>query len=343
MNKKVIVFNHVSKYFNLNRDKSLKSKFINSYKKETLNNFLAINDVTFEIKRGESVGLWGENGSGKSTILKLISGLYLPNQGKVTVKGSVASVLELGVGLHPELTGRENIFFYSSVLNIPHSIILNNFKEIVDFFGFEKFLDVPVKRYSSGMKSRLAFSIAAFSNADILLFDEVMAVGDLDFKERAMDKINQLRKEKTIIFTSHSYSVVQQLCDRMLTFHEGKIVRHSNSKMVKFLKNLNNGVEIKAEAMSNSMSPSINKGDIVNIKKINYKSLKIGDIVAFIFSNLDQMIIHRVVAKRILQSGKVKFFTRGDFSHETDPWVLSEKEYLGKVMKIQKNYSVIAK
>lgn len=335
--EKTIVFDKVTKSFDLDRDRLLKKEFIcNLWGGNEKENFTAIKEVSFEVYKGESIGLWGENGSGKSTILKLIGGLYQPDSGTVSVVGRVAPVLELGVGLHPDLSGSDNIYFYSSILNIPKDKVKQNFNKIVDFFGFKNFLEIPVKRYSSGMKSRLAFSIAAFSEADILLFDEILAVGDTDFRELAMQKINELRKNKTIIFTSHSYTVIQQLCDRMISFHKGRISNFSNSLSSEFLRNLDDGIEVKAMASSNSMIPVIKKGDLIKIKKVSYERLKVGDIVAFLFPNLDKMIVHRVVAKKEMLDGQIKCFTKGDFSYETDPWFLDKKDYLGKVLEIKK-------
>jgi ABC-type polysaccharide/polyol phosphate transport system ATPase subunit len=337
--EKVIIFDQVTKSFDLNRDRLLKGKlgsFWGGIKRER---FKAVKNVSFEVFKGESVGLWGENGSGKSTVLKLIGGLYRPDSGKVTVKGSVAPVLELGIGLHPDLSGSENIYFYSSILNISKDKVKRNFDEIVDFFGFENFLDVPVKRYSSGMKTRLAFSIAVFSDAQILLLDEILAVGDVDFKERALRMMREMRGKKTIVFTTHSYTTMQQLCNRMINLRNGEIHNFSSSPGVNFLRNLDEGVEFRAEACSGSMEPVIKKGDVMSIKKISYSKLKVGDIVAFLFSNLDQMVVHRVVAKRETLDGQIKCYTKGDFSYENDPWFLIEKDYVGKVIKIEKGRS----
>lgn len=332
----VIEFDGVTKSFDLDRDKLLKKKLTNVFGRGKEEKFMAIDDISFKVNEGESVGLWGDNGSGKSTILKLIGGLYRPDKGRVTVKGRVAPVLELGVGLHPDLSGGENIYFYSSILNIPKDRVKQNYNKIVDFFGFGNFIDIAVKRYSSGMKARLAFSIAAFSDAQILLLDEILAVGDTDFREKALQMIKSLKGRKTIVFTTHSYTLMQQLGDRMINLKKGKIYDSSDSLRPEFLRNLDAGVEIKAEALSGSMEPVIKKGDVVKIKKIPYQKLKVGDIVSFLFSNLDQMVIHRIVARKEMLDGKIKCYTKGDFSYENDPWFLTEADYVGKVVGIEK-------
>lgn len=298
--------------------------------------FKAVDRATFKIYEGESVGLWGENGSGKSTILKLIGGLYQPTKGKIRVSGKVAPVLELGVGLHPDLTGRENFYFYSSILNFSKEETKENYQKVIHFFGFENFIDIAVKKYSSGMRARLAFSIAVFSSAPILLLDEVMAVGDSDFQERALDLLRSLRGKKTLVFTTHSYSLAQQLGDRILCFRRGKLMETSRSINCEFLRRLKKNQEVKAEAMSNSMRPTIFKGDELLIKKVAYEKLEEGDIVAFLFTNLNQMIVHRIVAKRQTLGGETKIYTKGDFAYETDPWFLSESDYVGKVVEIKK-------
>lgn len=339
MNKKVAVeLKNVTKSFLLEKRNLFSLKILSIFfkKPNNKNTFTAVDNVSFKVFEGETVGLWGSNGSGKSTILKLIANLYTPNTGEVIVKQSVASVLELGIGLHPELTGRENVFFYSSILGISKKEIKSNYKNIIDFFGFKKFEDVPIKKYSSGMKSRLAFSIIAFSNADILLLDEVVATGDMEFTEKALNKIKNLKNKKTIIFTSHNYTQMQQLCDRVISLKNGKIVNNSNPVAINFLKNLDNGVEFEAKALSNSMEPKIYTGDILRIKKVPFNNLKIGDIIAFSFINIDEIIVHRIVAIKIENNKVIKVYTKGDFSSQSDPWEVCKSNYIGNILKIKR-------
>ena len=187
--------------------------------------FLALQDVNLEVQRGESWGFVGQNGSGKSTLLKLISGILRPYKGSVTVKGSVAPLLELGAGFDLELTGRENIEMNGLILGMTKAEIRKHFDEIVDFAGVAPFLDVPVKNYSSGMKSRLGFSIATCARADILIADEVLSTGDKAFQQKCEDRMKKmLGKGTTLLYVSHSLPSVQKLCDNALWLSHGHVV-----------------------------------------------------------------------------------------------------------------------
>src|SRR5262249_49696046 len=187
--------------------------------------FWALRDVSFEVKRGEVLGIVGRNGAGKSTLLKILSRITEPNRGRAILSGRVASLLEVGTGFHPELTGRENIFLNGAILGMTRSEIESKFDEIVDFAGVDRFLDTPVKRYSSGMYVRLAFSIAAHLETEILIVDEVLAVGDAEFQKKCLGKMHSvaLRENRTILFVSHNLQAVQLLCDRAILLHAGKI------------------------------------------------------------------------------------------------------------------------
>jgi lipopolysaccharide transport system ATP-binding protein len=185
----------------------------------------ALKDVSFEVKRGEVVGIIGRNGSGKSTLLKILSRITKPTEGRAEIHGRVGSLLEVGTGFHPELTGRENIFLNGSILGMRQREIKAQFDEIVAFAEVEKFLDTPVKRYSSGMRVRLAFAVAAHLEPEILLVDEVLAVGDAQFQKKCLGKMSDVAKEgRTVLFVSHNMAAIQALCGRGMILHEGKIV-----------------------------------------------------------------------------------------------------------------------
>jgi lipopolysaccharide transport system ATP-binding protein len=187
--------------------------------------FFALKEVSFSIQQGESVGLIGANGAGKSTLLKLLSRITPPSHGKITLRGSVASLLEVGTGFHPELSGRENIFLNGAILGMSRREMLGKFDEIVDFSGIEKFLDTPMKFYSTGMYVRLAFAVAAHIESDILLVDEVLAVGDAEFQKKCLGKIKEISGGgRTIIFVSHNIEAVKRLCSRGLLLHKGTLV-----------------------------------------------------------------------------------------------------------------------
>jgi lipopolysaccharide transport system ATP-binding protein len=185
----------------------------------------ALDDVSFTLARGEVLGLIGANGAGKSTLLKVLSRITEPTRGRVVLRGRVGSLLEVGTGFHPELTGRENIFLNGTILGMRKSEIVRRFDEIVEFSSTERFLDTPVKRYSSGMQVRLAFAVAAHLEPEILLVDEVLAVGDASFQEKCLGKMRDVTREgRTVVFVSHNLAAVRSLCSRALVLDAGKLV-----------------------------------------------------------------------------------------------------------------------
>jgi lipopolysaccharide transport system ATP-binding protein len=189
--------------------------------------FMALNDVSFSVQPGEVVGIIGRNGAGKSTLLKILSRITEPTSGKITIRGRVASLLEVGTGFHPDLTGRENIFLNGAILGMSRAEIRTKFDEIVAFAEIEKFLDTPVKRYSSGMYVRLAFAVAAHLEPEILIIDEVLAVGDASFQKKCLGKINQVSRDsgRTVLFVSHNMGVMANLCQRGIFMDRGRVVR----------------------------------------------------------------------------------------------------------------------
>ena len=185
----------------------------------------AINDLNFEIKKGEIFGVIGRNGAGKSTLLKILSRITQPTTGLFKVKGRLASLLEVGTGFHPDLSGRENIFLNGAILGMTKNEIHSNLEEIIDFSGIEKYIDTPVKRYSSGMYVRLAFAVAAHLNPEILIVDEVLAVGDLEFQKKCLGKMQDVSKNrgKTVLFVSHNLSAVRNLCTKSIVLSKGNL------------------------------------------------------------------------------------------------------------------------
>lgn len=196
--------------------------------------FWALKDVSFEIKQGDRVGIIGRNGAGKSTLLKILSRIVEPTTGKVRIKGRVASLLEVGTGFHPELTGRENIFLNGAILGMTRTEIRKKFDEIVDFAEIERFLDTPVKRYSSGMYVRLAFAVAAHLEPEILLVDEVLAVGDAQFQKKCLGKMEDVsaREGRTVLFVSHNMGAVAKLCSQAIWLRSGALLAKDNSFLI---------------------------------------------------------------------------------------------------------------
>lgn len=188
--------------------------------------FLALDDVSFEIKKGERVGIIGQNGAGKSTLLKLISRITAPTSGTIYLNGRVASMLEVGTGFHAELTGRENIYMNGAILGMTKKEIDEKIESIIDFSEVRQFIDTPVKRYSSGMYVKLAFSVAAHLDSEIMIMDEVLAVGDMAFQQKCINKMRDVSNEqgRTILYVSHNMNTIRQLCDRVIVLEKGKVV-----------------------------------------------------------------------------------------------------------------------
>lgn len=197
---------------------------------QTGERFRALNHVSFEVKKGERVGLIGHNGAGKSTLLKLISRVTAPSEGEIGLNGRVASMLEVGTGFHGELTGRENIYMNGAILGMTKKEIDAKIDAIIDFSECREFIDTPVKRYSSGMYVKLAFSVAAHLDSEIMIMDEVLAVGDMAFQKKCIDKMNQvsLEDQRTILYVSHNMNTIRQLCDRVVVLNHGEVVFNGN-------------------------------------------------------------------------------------------------------------------
>ncbi|MDA8043653.1 MAG: ABC transporter ATP-binding protein [Actinomycetota bacterium] len=218
---------NVSKKFKLvhERNHSLKATVLRG-RRVVAEDFWALRDVSLDVREGETFGLIGQNGSGKSTMLKVLTRILTPNEGRVRVEGKVSALLELGAGFHPELSGRENVFLNGAILGLPQSELKKRFDAIVDFAGVGDFIDEPVKNYSSGMYVRLGFSVAINVDPDVLFVDEVLAVGDEEFQRKCNDKFSELRNAgKTIVLVTHSMSAVSNLCDRVAWFSKGKLMK----------------------------------------------------------------------------------------------------------------------
>jgi lipopolysaccharide transport system ATP-binding protein len=234
----IIEVNHLSKEYELGR--SMKHETFREYlmrklsfasshpperRSDRARRFRALDDVSFEVAHGDVIGILGRNGAGKSTLLKLISKVTDPTVGTITLRGRLGSLLEVGSGFHPELTGRENVYLHGAILGMSKGEIVSCFDEIVAFSEIERFLDVPIKRYSSGMYLRLAFSVAAHLNTEILLADEVLAVGDIAFQRKCLRKMREVNRQgRTVLFVSHNMAAVSELCRRGLVLDTGKLI-----------------------------------------------------------------------------------------------------------------------
>ncbi|MDC0575534.1 ABC transporter ATP-binding protein [Nitrosomonadaceae bacterium] len=203
--------------------------------------FWVLKDITLDVNQGDVLGIVGRNGAGKTTLLRILSRITDPTEGKATVYGRIGTLLETGTGFHEELSGRENIYMNGTILGMKLPEVRRKFDEIVEFSGVGKFIDMPIKNYSSGMRSRLAFSVAAHLDTEVLLIDEILAVGDIAFREKCMKKMNQLTqyRERTIVFVSHSMGAIQSLCNRAILIEQGKILEQgSTEKIIQTYRNL---------------------------------------------------------------------------------------------------------
>jgi lipopolysaccharide transport system ATP-binding protein len=231
----------------------------------------ALKDINFELKRGEILGVIGKNGAGKSTLLKILSKVTGPSTGKITMKGRVASLLEVGTGMHPELTGRENIYLNGAILGMTHAEVSRKIDEIIDFSGCIKYIDTPVKRYSSGMRVRLGFAVAAFLEPEILIVDEVLAVGDAEFQKKAIGKMKDISsgEGRTVLFVSHNMGSIKRLCTRCIMLKNGEVVLDGNTE----------------EVVNKYLASSVYKDDETSLKSklenFDFKKVKITDIEVF--------------------------------------------------------------
>jgi len=259
--------------------------------------FFALKNITFSVEKGEKIGFIGSNGAGKSTLLKVISKIVYPSSGDVKINGRVGCLLEVGTGFHPELSGRENIFLNASILGMRKKEIKSKFDDIVEFAGVEKFIDMPVKKYSSGMYVRLAFSVAAHLDPEILIVDEVLAVGDSAFQKKCLGKMNEIAKDgRTVLFVSHNMHAVQNLCDRGLVFENGNLIydglihdsisNYLKSKaIIKTQKKFSVNTDSDCSLISctilnkNQDSCSFNVGERINIEAVIFINSIIDDFV----------------------------------------------------------------
>jgi len=227
MDKEIAIkVENLSKTFTIPHEKisTLRGAFVNMLRIKSYEQFKALDDVSFEVKKGEFFGIIGRNGSGKSTLLKILAGIYQPDGGKVKINGRISPFLELGIGFNPELSGRDNIYLNATVLGLTKKQIDEKFDDIVNFSELRRFIDQKIKNYSSGMQVRLAFSVAIHANREILLMDEVLAVGDSNFQSKCFEEFNKYRDAgKTVVLVTHDITTVQRYCDRVMLLREGKI------------------------------------------------------------------------------------------------------------------------
>ncbi len=262
-----VITNQAKKFFSFPKN----LRVDNEFKKATTEEFWALKDLSFDIQQGDRVGIIGRNGAGKSTLLKILSRITEPTKGEIRIKGRVASLLEVGTGFHPELTGRENIYLNGAILGMSRAEIRLKFDEIVDFAEVEKFLDTPVKRYSSGMYVRLAFAVAAHLEPEILIVDEVLAVGDAQFQKKCLGKMEDVSKSegRTVLFVSHNLTAVNSFCNKAIYLKQGNLINQGNTFDV--LKSYQKSY--KSNGVKNNIR--INFGNVFVIEKFDFFSYEV--------------------------------------------------------------------
>ncbi|NOS88716.1 MAG: ABC transporter ATP-binding protein [Methylococcaceae bacterium] len=276
----MIEVNHLTKEYQLGHITSLRDNLLNTFKRlgrkpvQQRESFKALDDVDFKIEQGEVVGIIGHSGAGKSTLLKHLAHISNPTKGKVIVRGSIAPLIEVGAGVNPEMTGRENIFLNGAILGIPKKIIQQKLDEIIEFSELEQFIDTPVKRYSSGMTVKLGFSIATSLDADILIIDEVLAVGDMAFQRKCFDKMEDMinRQGKTVLLVSHNIRQVERLCNRVILMDHGKIFAEGDPTEVCNLFFNQSNEKIKANVSTSTHKNVTQTDDMLYKKTIIYNN-----------------------------------------------------------------------
>lgn len=315
----VIEIRNLSKSYILNKTTNSRN-YLNFYEKYFNNSkngnqkktYTALNNINIKIKKGEIVGIIGPNGAGKSTLLKILSKITVPSNGEVKIRGILSSLLEVGTGFHPELTGRENIILNGAIIGISQKRIERKMEKIINFSGIGKFIDIPVKKYSSGMYTRLAFSVAAHMDSDILLIDEVLSVGDLDFQKKCLGKINEITetREKTVLFVSHNLNAISELCSVCIYMKGGQIILYNKTDKViqKYLE------DYEKKLVTNCFNDKNNSNILKNISfkennHNNQKSITCGEEVDIQIDYKSKESIHDAIMGLAFTDNNKQFVT----------------------------------
>lgn len=317
------------------------SDFFKKNKTEKSNLFYALEDVNFEIKRGESVGILGKNGAGKSTLLKIMSKITFPTKGEITIRARIASLLEVGTGFHSEMTGRENVYFNGTILGLKKHEIDRLFDSIVDFSGVEQFLDTPLKRFSSGMAVRLGFAVAAHLEPELMIVDEVLAVGDAEFQKKCILKMNDVvRDGRTVIFVSHNMQMLEKLCARGIYLDKGKVIADDSIiKVVNKYLDESSGYDSGDFFQTHDREGNFTftNVELLDINNRSIKNIRSGQSVRFrihyksIDLNLNNFSFHVIVSDNKMRD--VLYFTSESLSDFTVP-VTSKKYFEIEVAKL---------
>lgn len=317
--KPILEIQGISKKFRIQRETqpylSLRDSLISVFNKKSSRSeeFYALQDIDFSVNQGESIGIVGKNGAGKSTLLKILSKITPPSSGKIISRGRIASLLEVGTGFHPELSGRENVFLNGSILGMKREEIRRNFDAIVDFAGIAKFIDTPLKHYSSGMQLRLAFAVAAFLENEILIIDEVLAVGDAEFQKKCMLKMEDISNNdgRTILFVSHNLNAINSLCSRAILLKNGRLHKNGTSQEIINYYLSNENTTTSSVAWKTEDAPGDDEAKLISARIIdeNYQEIKGVDIT----QKIGVEFIYEVIAEIKPKIPNVHLYTiKGD-------------------------------
>jgi ABC-type polysaccharide/polyol phosphate transport system ATPase subunit len=265
-----IEFSQVGKKYSrtakLTRLKDVVTKVTQNYRGD--NDFWALRDISFSVNKGEAIGIIGSNGSGKSTLLKLLSGVTVPTEGEININGTIGGLIELGAGFHPEMTGRENVYINGAILGLSKQEIEERFPQIIEFSGLADFIDMPLKSYSSGMKVRLGFAVAITIETDIVLLDEVLAVGDSSFRKKALQMMESFLADKTIVFVSHDIGQIKRICDKCIVLNRGKLVFTGETEdAIKVYQELSNATQSSFNTRLQNYRTHLVEGMLLNDKE----------------------------------------------------------------------------
>ena len=314
-----------------------KSKIQNPSREE----FWAVKDLTFEIEQGDRVGIIGRNGAGKSTLLKLLSRITEPTQGSIEITGRVASLLEVGTGFHPELTGRENIYLNGAILGMGREEIKCKFDEIVDFAEIEQFLDTPVKRYSSGMYVRLAFSVAAHLEPEVLIVDEVLAVGDANFQKKCLGKMQEISNDqgRTILFVSHNIEAIQRLCSKCLLLNKGQLINYGNTNSVitQYLSNNSYACIASPREWINLSDAKRNGNGQARFISVQYRSSK-KDIAFHAYSNGELELLLNIESDYSINIGSIAVVVYDQYGLKL---INADTVSLGQIISLQQGQNIV--
>ncbi len=320
----VIEFNSVSKKFRKGEKfNSLRDAIPNFFKRKSKEDILqgqefwAVKDVNFQVKKGEVLGIMGPNGAGKSTILKLLSKIIVPTKGEMRINGRLSALIEVTAGFHPELTGRENVYLNGTILGMRRKEIDARFDKIVEFSGVKEFIDTPVKRYSSGMYSRLGFSVAAYMDPEILLVDEVLAVGDNSFQAKCADKMRELmRSGATIILVSHQLGMIESLCKRVLLLQNGELIKDGGvDEVIPVYQNIiikDNEEDIRQKMNEAEGRVSVETGSLVDLSAVTITDAKQNKKETFAVEDAIEVVLEYEAKERIEQPIFILDISRSD-------------------------------